>query len=170
MAGLAPARFGLKGRSLELLCIHGRQADRESYAVELRSGVTLAHRFAFDPTFGRGAMARLSFSQSVQVSFLSRHSVRDGGSCPPKRGWVKWPLESELRRHLLCFRQACRLTTLSSEWDLLSDSLTNRFEPIRVEGAFESRAGTELGYGVAIRMFALIFPGNDKQQCSWFLS
>lgn len=29
---------------------------------------------------------------------------------------LPWPLESELRRHLLGFSQACRLTTPSSEF------------------------------------------------------
>ena len=62
VAGLAPARFCLKGRERELLCIHGLLAQ--------------GHYFI---------------------------------------GPQKWPLESELRRHFLCFRQACRLTTPSSD-------------------------------------------------------
>ena len=32
----------------------------------------------------------------------------------------QWPLESDLRRHLLCFRQACRLSTPSSERKMVS--------------------------------------------------
>src|ERR1017187_30310 len=54
-----------------------RKAHRATDTVEFGRGIQLAHRFAFNPAFGRGEKAHLSFSQCVHVSFE-----------PAKAGWL----------------------------------------------------------------------------------
>ena len=101
-ACLAPGRRADR-RALARMQI--RKTDCLAHSVEFCRSVELAHRFAFDPALGRGEKAHLSFSHGVHVSFCARQSGIDVGG---------WPPESELRRHLLGFSQACRLTTPSS--------------------------------------------------------
>ena len=64
--------------------------------IELRSGIELAHRFAFDPALGRGEKAHLSFSQGVHVSFCARQ----GGI------GFEWSPKLVSRQRLLGFNEA----------------------------------------------------------------
>jgi hypothetical protein len=56
-----------------------READHEANVREFRHGMELAHRFTFDPAFGRGKKAHWSFCQCIHVSFCAHQSGVDYG-------------------------------------------------------------------------------------------
>src|SRR5262249_28401758 len=96
-----------------------REANRQAHTFQLGGCIQLAQGFAFDPAFGGGEKAHLSFSQCVHASY---HARRSGIKCCwligglPSRSFSEgWSPRLVSRQRFLLFREALICLSYSGE-------------------------------------------------------